>query len=127
MRMIYRVRLLATLVVAFLTAGCASHPPGYYEFRVEKPAHALPENPAPLYPAELLDTRPTGRVVMTFVVTKTGIIDASTIRVVESSHPLFEAAARAVLPRWRFLPAEVGGRLVSQQVQVPFIFTPPPA
>ena len=120
-------RLLAALAVTLLAGGCASHPPGYYEFRVEKPAHALPDNPAPLYPAELLATRPTGRVLMTFVVTKAGVIDTSTVRVIESSHPLFEAAARAVLQRWRFLPAEVGGRLVSQQVQVPFIFTPPPA
>lgn len=126
-RMTSRIQLLGALAVALLIAGCASHPPGYYEFRVEKPAHALPENPAPLYPAELLDSRPTGRVVMTFVVTKTGLIDTTTVRVVESSHPLFEAAARAVLKRWRFLPAEVGGRRVSQQVQVPFIFTPPPA
>ena len=125
--MISPIRILGALTTALLAASCASHPPDYYEFRVEKPAHALAENPAPLYPTELLDTRPTGRVVMTFVVTKTGGIDASTIRVVESSHPLFEAAARAVLPRWRFLPAEVGGRMVSQKVEVPFIFTPPPA
>ena len=125
--MIPPIRLLGAFTAALLTASCASHPPDYYEFRVEKPAHALAENPPPLYPAELLTTRPTGRVVMIFVVTKTGGIDPSTVRVVDSSHPLFEAAARAVLPRWRFLPAAVGGRRVAQQVQVPFIFTPPPA
>ena len=122
-------RLLGAFAVAMAVVNCASRPrePGYYEFRVEKPAHPLPDNPAPLYPAELLETRPTGRVLMSFVVTKAGLVDTSTIRVVESSHPLFEVAARAVLARWRFYPAEVGGSIVAQQVQVPFIFTPPPA
>ena len=120
-------RYLLAVAGSLALISCAARDPGYYEFRVEKPAHPYPDNPAPLYPAELLATRPTGRVVLSFVVTKAGVIDTSTVQVVEADHPLFEVAARAVLSRWRFYPAEVGGRLVAQRVGVPFIFTPPPA
>ena len=147
-----QVAILAAIVILGL-AACARKPAAdapVYTFQVERPAHPHPQNPPPAYPAELLPTRDTGRVVFAFLVTKTGVVDTSTIEVVRSDHPLFEAAARAVLSRWRFYPAEIGGtagsdchtradvipvcerpgrpgRRVDQRVEVPFIFQPPPA
>jgi protein TonB len=35
---------------------------------------------------------------------------------------LFAAAVRTALPTMRFLPAEISGKKVRQQVQQPFVF-----
>jgi outer membrane biosynthesis protein TonB len=42
---------------------------------------------------------------------------------VQSDNDLFADAVRAALGRLRFTPAEVGGKKVSQLVQMPFVFT----
>jgi TonB family protein len=139
-------------VVLVVSASCARKPSTGepFTFVIERPAHPYADNPAPSYPASLVATRDTGRVVLAFVVTNTGLVDTSTIEVVRSDHPAFEAAARAVLTAWRFYPAEIGGtppsrcstnvkgqqvcarrgkpgRPVDQRVEIPFRFQPPPA
>jgi TonB family protein len=145
-------RIVAAIAVVGF-AACARKPAAdapLFTFQIEKPAHPRPENPAPEYPSSLVSTADTGTVVLAFLVTKAGIVDTSTIEVVRSAHPLFEAAARKVVANWRFYPAEVGGtaatdcrtrsdgirvcerpgrpsRPVDQRVEVPFIFKPPPA
>jgi outer membrane biosynthesis protein TonB len=45
------------------------------------------------------------------------------VRVVQSDNDLFADAVRVALGRLRFTPAEVGGKKVSQLVQMPFVFT----
>jgi protein TonB len=49
----------------------------------------------------------------------------ATFRILQSSNELFSAALESVIPRWRFLPAEAGGRKVKQVVQVPVRFVAP--
>ena len=58
-----------------------------------------------------------------FVVDTLGRAEMSGLRVVEESDPLFAQSVRAVLPRYRFSPGEVGGQKVRTLVQVPFEFT----
>jgi len=42
--------------------------------------------------------------------------------VLESSNELFVRAFAETLPKWRFYPAEAGGRKVKQMVQLPLKF-----
>ena len=45
--------------------------------------------------------------------------------VLESTNELFAQSLQATLPRWRFHPAEAGGRKVKQMVQLPLKFIAP--
>ena len=144
---VHRVSLFA---VGVLLCACAGRNPETIAPQLERPAHPYPTNVAQAYPAELAGSRDTGRVTLTFLVTAEGLVDTTTIQVVESTHPLFAAAARAVLPQWRFQPATIGGTLgtdcqrlvtgvrvcerpgrpgkpVPYWIAVPFVFPPPPA
>jgi len=47
-------------------------------------------------------------------------------KVLKSTHDIFTAAVRAVLPNMKFYPAEVGGRKVKQLVQMKKDEPPPP-
>ena len=94
----------------------------YFEFQVEKPAAQIPGGAQPRYPDILRQGGVEGRVIAQFVVDTLGKADMSTFKVIESSHELFTAAVRNVLPQTRYIPAEVGGRKVKQLVQQPFVF-----
>jgi periplasmic protein TonB len=94
----------------------------YFEFQVEKPALALPGNPSPRYPDVLRESNVEGEVLAQFVVDTSGRADMKTFKVLKSSHDLFTASVRSVLPSMKFYPAEVGGRKVKQLVQLPFAF-----
>lgn len=95
----------------------------FFEFQVEKTAKLLDGNPAPRYPDLLRDSKTTGGVVAQFVVDTTGIPDMRTFKVLKSSHELFMASVREMVPSLRFSPAEVGGRKVKQLVEMPFEFS----
>ncbi len=56
--------------------------------------------PPPVYPAAAAAMGLTGRVVVEILVDETGTVREA--RVVESSSPLFEAAALAAVRRWRY-------------------------
>jgi hypothetical protein len=103
-------------------------PPVYFEFQVEKPAIAMPGNPAPKYPPYLRENNISGDVLTEFVIDERGRPDMRTFKVLETSHGDFVLAIRQVLPRMRFHPAEIGGCKVKQLVQFPFAFRlgPPP-
>jgi protein TonB len=90
--------------------------------QVEKPASLIAGPNTPRYPEMLKAAGIEGEVVVSFVVDTTGRIDLSRLSVIRSTQTLFEAAVRAALPRMRFLPAEVSGHKVRQQVQLPFTF-----
>lgn len=96
----------------------------YFEFQVEEPVSPL-RNAAPVYPAELRARGVTGRVIAQFVVGVDGTADVSTFKVLETGHELFTAAVRNALPDMRFTPARIGGRMVKQLVQQPFVFAIP--
>lgn len=94
-----------------------------FEFAaVERPAVGLAGNPAPEYPASLRRAGVAGQVVIQFVVDTLGRAEPGSMVVVHTTHPAFVAAVAAVLPRWRFAPAEAGGRRVRMLVQQPIAF-----
>jgi protein TonB len=93
--------------------------------QVEKPAVPRDGNPMPTYPSLLESSRVEGRVLVEFVVDTLGNADMNSFRVLESSNELFARSLRATLPKWRFYPAEAGGRKVKQVVQLPLKFVAP--
>ena len=102
--------------------GSANNEGAYFEFQVEKTVLPSPNNPTPSYPSMLQSAGVEGRVLAQFVVDTSGRADMSTFKVLESSHELFTQAVRQALPRYRFFPAEIGGKKVRQVVQQPFTF-----
>jgi protein TonB len=94
----------------------------YSESQVEKAVMAVPGSPAPRYPEVLKAAGVEGEVDVSFVVDTTGRADPTSLRILQSTHALFDAAVRSALPGMRFMPAEVGGRKVKQLVQQPFVF-----
>lgn len=64
--------------------------------------------PTARYPDELRAQRIEGDVVVQFRVNEKGRVDASSMQVVSSPHPLFADAVRSVLPKFRFEPARAG-------------------
>ncbi len=93
----------------------------YFEFEVQRMA-ALVRGAAPAYPpaARALG----GKVVVQIAVDSAGVPVPETLVVLESSDPRFEQAVRAVLPGYRFAPAQLNGRPVRQMIQIPFTFAP---
>jgi TonB family protein len=84
---------------------------------------ALVGNPRPAYPAMLARARVGGRVVVEFTIDSVGIVAPGSFRVVESTDARFTQAVRAVLPRLRFLPAQLDRHAVGVTVRQPFVFT----
>ena len=77
---------------------------------------------SPRYPEILRTAGIEGDVFVSFVVDTTGRVDVSPFVILQAAHPLLDAAVRAALPGMRFLPAEVGGRMVRQLAQQSFVF-----
>jgi periplasmic protein TonB len=61
-------------------------------------------------------------VDITFVVDTAGKADMTTFKVISSPHDAFTASVRSVLPRYRYVPAEVDNRKVRVWVQQRFQF-----
>jgi TonB family protein len=70
--------------------------------------------PTPKYPAALESAGVTGGVTVEFVIDTMGRTEAGALRIVESSHPGFEEAARAAVLAARFRPAHLGAVPVRQ-------------
>lgn len=94
-----------------------------FDFQVEKPAAASPNNQPPTYPNQLRAANVEGQVIAKFVVDTSGRADMRTFEIIKSDHDLFTNAVRNSLPNFRFFPAELGGRKVKQLVQMPFVFS----
>jgi protein TonB len=94
----------------------------FFQFEVEKVARLEPGNPEPEYPAILRNTQQQGKVMVSFVIDTTGRADMNTFKVVESTNPLFSESVRKILPRYKFIPAEIGSRKVRMHVNLPFDF-----
>jgi protein TonB len=91
--------------------------------QVDKQAGLIPGVRPPAYPEALRGAGIEGKVLVEFVVDERGQAVQGSIRVVQSDNDLFADAVRVALGRMRFTPAEVGGKKVSQLVQMPFVFT----
>ena len=98
--------------------------PGW-AYNTEKPAQERDDSPAPRYPDVLRESNVEGTVEAQFVVDNTGVPDVSTLKVLRYSHDLFTAAVRDLVPRLRYVPAEIGGRKVPQWVRKTFDFEIP--
>ena len=91
--------------------------------QVDRQAGLIPGVRPPTYPEALRSAGVEGKVIVEFVVDERGQPVQGSIRVVQSDNDLFADAVRVALGRLRFTPAEVGGKKVSQLVQMPFVFT----
>lgn len=76
------------------------------------------------YPPSLFAQGMSGTVIAEFVVDSAGRMEAETMGIVASSHPLFSEAVRESLWGAAFRPAMRKGRPVRQLVQQPFSFNP---
>jgi periplasmic protein TonB len=76
----------------------------------------------PQYPDPLRRGGTEGEVVATFVVDTLGRADTTSLRILKSTHRLFSIAVREALPKMRFIPAELNGKKVRQQMEHPFVF-----
>ena len=94
----------------------------YFEFQVEQPVTAAVGSISPRYPDLLRKAGIEGEVLVQFVVRPDGRADVASFKVLKQSHDLFAAAVKNALPAARFNPALVGGRAVSQLVQMPYTF-----
>jgi protein TonB len=77
----------------------------------------------PSYPNALRQAGIGGHVLIRFTVDSAGRVDMASVQVIESTHPLFTAAVRMVLPTYRFKPSEAGGRRVASTAEMPFEFS----
>jgi hypothetical protein len=84
----------------------------YFEFQVEKPAFYAGGSDVSPHPGR----SDTGALVQ-FVVDSAGAVRPETFKVLRARDDALVDDARKVLSRWRFLPAELNGRKVSQLVQ----------
>jgi periplasmic protein TonB len=91
--------------------------------QVDRQVGLIPGVRPPAYPEALRSAGIEGKVLVEFVVDERGQPVQGSIRVVQSDNDLFTDAVGAALGRMRFTPAEVGGKKVSQLVQMPFVFT----
>ena len=104
--------------------GPGSAPEGVLEERyVDRAPRIIGTALPPAFPTSLRERGVGGRVSVQFVVDTLGRAEMSGLRVVEATDPLFAQSVRAVLPRYRFSPGEVGGQKVRTLVQLPFDFT----
>jgi len=85
----------------------------------------LASAPALAYPAPLLLSRVSGRVVVEAIIDTTGRVQEGTVRVIEASDARFDQAAKDYLEAARFTPGRIAGRAVRVRLQMPVEFKLP--
>ena len=81
-----------------------------------------PLSAAPSYPNDMEARGIEGLVRVRFVVDSTGLIDLSTVKVLETTNESFARAVRAVMPEMRFRPALMALKPVRQLSEQEFRF-----
>jgi TonB family protein len=79
----------------------------------------------PVHPDILRQAGVEGRVVVQFVVDTTGAVDSGSVRVLTTTHRLFERPARAAIASCRFRPGSRGGQVVRVRMTQPLNFALP--
>lgn len=74
------------------------------------------------YPASLRSQG--GRVELMFVIDPDGKVDAASIEIVNTTHPLFSDAAKKAIVKLEFTPGMVDGAPVRTMVKFPIVFAP---
>jgi len=77
---------------------------------------------APIYPRDLAAIGTEGLVDAIYVVDTAGLVDTTTIKVVQSDDPRFTESVRTALGEMRFRPARRAGKPVRQLVEQKFRF-----
>jgi TonB family protein len=125
-----RTAFLPTAMLAHLAPACGAAPieprqgdatPTYFRCQVDRaavPSSALVFR----YPSPLASANVEGTVALQFVVDQRGVVDPTTIVVLQSTHDLFTAAARESLRDWRAEPAQRHGAAVRQLTTQGFCF-----
>jgi len=85
----------------------------------------LTSGPPLTYPAPLLLSRISGRVVVEAVIDTSGRVEDGTMRVIESSDARFNQAAKDYVRAARFRPARIAGRAVRVRLDLPVEFKLP--
>lgn len=125
---------LAALLVFFLPLVVVAYEGGgstFEETPEPEPVPVLTKAPTLLeevaadYPPELLESRPSGEVVLLIEIAPDGSVPS--VEVVQSSdEPALDASAMAALRQYRFTPAEFDGVPGSVKVEYRYRFEPPP-
>lgn len=89
---------------------------------VDSAAVRDPHSAAPAYPPDMEARGVEGVVRVRFVVDSTGLIDISTIKVLETTNESFARAVRAAMPEMRFRPAMMAMHPVRQLSEQNFAF-----
>jgi protein TonB len=75
----------------------------------------------PVYPDLARRTHQEGLVVLTAIISASGVVEE--VHVVKSAHPLLDAAAMAAVEKWRYKPATLYGRPVRVLLSVTVTFS----
>jgi TonB family protein len=86
------------------------------------PPYLLPGQMGASYPDSLRRSAPDGMVVARFVIDTLGQVEAPSLSIVDSTHPLFAESVRSALERLHFLPARFSGQRVRARLEVSFEF-----
>jgi len=89
---------------------------------VDSAAVRDPRSAAPTYPKDMEERGVEGIVRARFVIDSTGLIDPSTIKVLETTNESFARSVRAAMPEMRFRPAMMGTKAVRQLAEQEFAF-----
>ncbi len=127
-----RGRVVQVLVEVPVKFSAASLPPitlhiagdVYGEAEVQERPR-LTSGPALTYPAPLLFSRISGRVIIDAVIDTTGRVEDGTVRVLESTDARFNQAAKDYVRAARFTPGRIAGRAVRVRFEMPVEFKLP--
>ncbi len=127
-----RGRVVQTLIDVPVEFSVASRPPVtlhvlgdvYALENLEERPH-VSSGPTLNYPAPLLLSRVSGRVVVEAVIDTTGRVQEGTVRVIESSDARFNQAAKDYVQAAHFTPGRIAGRAVRVRLQMPVEFKLP--
>jgi len=103
------------------SAGAARYA-AFDENAVERRAMPVAANRLPRYPSQMLSRGIETKFEVTFVIDTSGVVDQATVEWPAAVEREFARAVAAVLSKWRFVPAQIGGRRVRQRVAQPFQF-----
>ena len=81
-----------------------------------------PRSAAPSYPTDMEARGVEGLVRVRFVVDSTGLVDLSTVKILETTNESFARAVRAAMPEMRFRPAMMALKPVRQLSEQEFRF-----
>lgn len=112
--------LLMSLLSASLIAGESRVPPQQFKDG-DTPPKPIKREP-PVYPYNMRSAGLAGKVLVEFVIDSSGNVVNPVV--VSSNNPWFERPAIEAILKWRFTPAQVGGRKVNTRASQLLEFSP---